>query len=138
MRSLLFLVLAGVLVGCSESDQPSRYPVRGQVFYGDQPLADAIVRFHPKAAPAKDLPKPMGIADATGNFQLTTLTSGDGAPTGDYTITVELRQERLSGEELTRDGPNLLPAIYSKPETSPLTYSVTSGTNEVPPIKIPK
>jgi hypothetical protein len=31
-----------------------------------------------------------------------------------------------------------LPAIYSRAETSPLTYTVTSGTNEVPPLKIAK
>jgi hypothetical protein len=110
--------------------------VRGQVLQNDKPLVDALVVFHPKVDFHPALPKPQAITNTEGKFTLTSLTSSDGAPLGDYAITVELRQERLSGEELTRDGPNLLPPQYAKPVTTPLNYSVKRGTNEVPTLQI--
>ena len=48
----------------------------------------------------------------------------------------EQRQERLSGEELVRDGPNLLPARYAKSETTPFEFTVVSGENTVSPLNI--
>lgn len=126
-----------LLIGCSGS-APPRYPVLGEVHANDVPLADALVVFHPQFATPPGQPKPLAITDAQGKFQLTTLQANDGAPPGDYCITVELQQERLSGEELTRDGPNLLPAKYARPETTPFRFTVTSGKNEAPPLIISK
>jgi hypothetical protein len=125
-----------LLTSCSGS--AARYPVQGQVLVGDQPVADAMVVFHPQFETPPGQPKPLGITDAEGKFQLTTLQANDGALPGDYRITVELRQERLSGEELVRDGPNLLPAKYAKAETTPFAFTVGKQTNEVPLLAIDK
>jgi hypothetical protein len=118
------------LAGCADGGPP-RYPVDGQVLYGGQALAEALVIFHPKRQTPPGQPKPTGITDGEGRFQLTTLQSHDGAPEGDYAITIELRELQQMGEEATRSGRNLLPHRYAKSDTSPLSCTVKRGPNEI-------
>ena len=99
-----------------------------------QPVAEALVVFHPRGGQAKESLQPQAQTDADGWFELTTLKPGDGAQTGEYAITVELREHRLVGEEFVRDGPNLLPARYTRSDSSDLRYKVVAGRNEVPPL----
>lgn len=125
-----------LLAGCGGQPGPVCHPVRGQVRWNGQPLAEALVIFHPPlGGPA--VSKPFAHTDSLGNFSLTTLQSGDGAPAGEYAITVELRELRLVGEEAVRDGGNLLPARYASPEESSLRHVVVEGENIVPPLEIP-
>jgi hypothetical protein len=100
------------------------------------PVAEAVVVFHPLAEEARTSPKPVAHTDAHGAFSLTTLKQGDGAPAGEYAITVELREPRLVGEEYTRDGGHLLPERYADPATTGFRYTVMPGENEVPPLEI--
>jgi hypothetical protein len=139
MRIPSLLVMAAalaVLTGCSRSD--ARYAVHGRVLSGAKPIAEAMVVFHPQFETPPGQPKPLGITDAEGKFQLTTLQANDGALPGDYRITVELREEHPSGEEITRDGRNLLPARYAKPETTPFQTTVTRGSDVLPPLVVEK
>ena len=124
------------LSGCSSSNEPRCYPVQGQVLLNDQPVAEAMIVFHPQTPLDENIPNPIAQSDADGNFYLTTLKPGDGAPAGDYVITVVLREARQIGDELTRDGPNVLPPRYAKPGTSDLKYTVVEGENSVPPLKL--
>ena len=78
----------------------------------------------------------MSVCDAQGRFELTTYDARDGAPAGQYAITVELRQPQQRGEEMVRDGPNVLPPKYADASRSPLRYTVVEGRNEVPPLVI--
>jgi hypothetical protein len=55
---------------------------------------------------------------------------------GEYAITVTLPALVTVGEEPTRNGPNTLPALYAKPDTTPLRYTVVEGANVVPPIEL--
>ena len=79
--------------------------------------------------------KPTAITKPDGMFELTTFHAGDGAPLGDYAITVELRALTTGGEEPTRSGPNTLPTKYAKPETG-FKYTVIEGDNQIPPIDV--
>jgi hypothetical protein len=54
-----------------------------------------------------------------------------------YAITVELRAPQTIGEEVVRNGPNMLSAQFAKPETSGLKFTVAEGENAIPPIEIP-
>ncbi|MGI8979797.1 MAG: hypothetical protein ACR2FY_11285 [Pirellulaceae bacterium] len=130
--SLSFLFLAG----CGGKTGPRCHPVEGRVLYQNQPLAEAMVVFHPLIPPSEKVPQPIGNTDAAGRFEMTTLKSGDGAPAGEYAITIELREPRQIGEEVVRDGPNLLPPKYASPRDTPLRYKVVPGKNEVPEIKL--
>jgi hypothetical protein len=124
------------LTGCDGSAGPTCHPVQGKVLYQNQPLAEAMVVFHPLFASADKFPQPIAHTDAEGRFILTTLKSGDGAPEGEYAITVEFRDSRQIGEEMVRDGRNLLPPRYGNPSDSQLQYKVVPGPNTVPDIKL--
>lgn len=127
-----------LLGGCgSKSKLPPCFPVHGQVLRAGKPLPDAVVMLHPVSVAAEVPQKPVAYTDAEGRFGLTTYNSSDGAPAGQYAVTVELRAPRLVGEETVRDGRNLLPVRYSKPETSKLTATVAEGENVMPPIDLP-
>lgn len=123
--------------GCAHPDEPPCFPVRGQVIRDAKPLHEAMIVFHPLFEPPHSFPKPVAYTDERGQFELQTFRYGDGAPAGQYAITIELRQPRAVGEEVIRDGRNLLPARFSRPETSDLRYTVVDGSNEVPPLVIP-
>ena len=73
--------------------------------------------------------RPTGNVDSSGTFKLSTYDKDDGLPPGDYTATVVW----FKGES-----DNLLPAIYSKPETSPLKVKVTGGETALQPFKLKK
>lgn len=124
------------LLGCSKPAGPRCYPVRGTVTQDGKPVAEVMVVLHPLLPQTEPFPLPLGHTDEQGNFHLQTLRPGDGAPAGEYAITLELRALRRSGEEMTRDGKNLLPARYATPQSTPLHFRVIEGENKVPAIAI--
>ena len=139
----ILLMLAAA--GCGQSHGAACVPVHGQVLRQGQPLAEAMVAFHPLSdqagsetisGPAANEPRPVAYTDQQGRYALTTIAPGDGAPPGRYAITVELREPRLLGEETIRDGRNMLPPQYANPKTTPIRFSVTEERNEVAAIDI--
>ena len=134
--TLLLSVSLSLLAGCGGETGPKCHPVKGKIVYQNQPLAEAMVVFHPLIPPTEKIPQPVATTDAEGRFVMTTLKSGDGAPLGEYAITIELREPRQIGEEVVRDGPNILPPKYASPAETPLRHKVIPGKNEVPEIKV--
>lgn len=131
------LVFAAVMIaGCSRETGPVCHPVRGKVLYDNQPLAEALILFHPLDGGTKEVPKPLAYSDQAGNFELTTLQPRDGAPAGKYAITIELRELKPDGDEMVRDGRNLLPDRYRDPKSSGLEFVVEEGENEIAPIEL--
>jgi len=137
VRGLLFAVALVILVGCGGQDHPRCFPVRGQVLAGDRPLAEATVLLHPLFESAPVIPRPIARTDADGRFEISTFGTHDGAPPGEYAITVELRENRTVGEEVIRDGRNLLPSRYSDARQSDLRCEVVAGNNDIPPLQLP-
>jgi hypothetical protein len=133
---ILSVSLSLLLPGCGGETGPTCHPVAGKVLYQNQPLAEAMVVFHPLTTPLEKFPQPMGTTTADGRFVMTTFQSGDGAPEGEYAITIELREPRQIGEEVVRDGLNLLPPKYASHKDTPLRHKVIPGKNEVPEIKV--
>lgn len=111
--------------GCGGSKYPLCIPVSGKVLLNKQPVAEAQVTFHPKNGTLTTLP--MAITNEKGEFTLTTFTERDGAPEGDYVVTVELKQLVQQGEERTRSGRNLLPGVYANSKKSALKATVKPG-----------
>jgi hypothetical protein len=134
--AIVFFALTASLSGCDEGE-PACFRVAGQVIRGNRPLADAVVILHPISADHPVILKPVARTDADGRFRVSTYETNDGAPPGDYVITVEWRAPRVIGEETIRDGKNLLPAQYAKPKSSPVQYTVVEGDNEIPAIRLP-
>lgn len=128
--SVLLLLL---MAGCSSTPgRPACYPVKGTVQFQQQPLEEAQVTLHPVSGTIT--PLPTGITNRDGTFSITTWAANDGAPAGDYKVTVVWKQLVQQGEEKIRNGKNLLPAIYADPLRTPLKCSITTDAN--PPLQL--
>jgi hypothetical protein len=139
MRILLVPVVLSLTLLCAACSSDGRlpvYPVRGQVLLNGKPVANAQVLFHP----AEELPeglRPSGQTDDQGYFNLTSYTSGDGAPQGAYKVTVmcfRLYPDSNNAGEVVRY--NLLPPHYAAAATSQLQATVSKGNNELPPLQL--
>jgi len=121
------------VIGCGRGER--RVPVfktSGSVVRADgSAVPNALIVLH-ATGDASTVPKPRGTTDEQGRFQLTTYEVDDGAPEGQYTVTVE---------QWIRDDPNLPPsnhlvATLAKPESSGLQATISQGTNEIQPLTV--
>lgn len=126
-----------VLVGCGP-DGPKLYPVTGKVLVDGKPAEHATLTFHPVGGGA-DAPRPRATVKADGSYALTTTTTGDGAPAGDYAVTVEWwLSPAKKYSDPDRPPVNHVAAKYGNPETSKLTARVGEGPTEVPAFELSK
>ena len=124
------LLMAG---GCSRGEVrvPTFAASGGLLAADEQPIANALVVLHPVDA-SSTAPKPRATTDGDGRFELTTYETGDGAPEGDFVVTVE---------QWLRDDPNeapknKLPGAWSRPDSSSIRVAITKSTNDLPPIRL--
>jgi hypothetical protein len=127
--ALAALLLAG---GCSQSapERPPVYPLSGKVVYQGRPAAGAWVTLHPTSG-QPGAPQPRAKTDSQGNFVVSTFDAQDGAPAGEYRVTLELTQIVDVGGEL-QSGPSLLPPQYGSPATTTIVARVNEGENTLP------
>ncbi len=136
------LATAAAFVGCSDADGAAKspvFPVKGTVRFEGEPAAGAFVVFHPRSAakPDAEAPRSTGKVQPDGTFELTTTSQADGAPAGEYAVTVQwTRLIRQGGDAVA--GPNVIPSIYAKPETTPLKVTVKDAPNQLDPFNITK
>jgi hypothetical protein len=130
------LLLGMLTLGCGSGDgRKPVYPAKGKVVGADgKPLAGAIVTLHPTEALTDHRHKPAGMADEEGNFTLGTYTETDGAPAGDYVVTVEWRRVRKSPMEPVP--PDRLGGKFSNPKSSQLKQTIVKGENRIE-VKLP-
>jgi len=94
-------------------------------------LANATVIFHTQN-PAEGFIKPRATTDADGGFAMTTYESGDGAPVGDYEVTIE---QWINGNPDV--GPtNRLSVKLGVPSTSGLKAIVAASENTLPAFEL--
>jgi hypothetical protein len=131
---LLLVAFMFVLMGtsCGGRARFPAYPVKGLVRFEGKPVEGARVFFHPREKTASPIDSylPSGIVDADGSFELTTYEEGDGAPVGEYEVTITRRTEQAKSDE---DGDDLIPPLYGSPGTSPLRATVEATTNNLKP-----
>jgi hypothetical protein len=125
-------LLAGVASCGSAASGPGKpvFPVRGQVFVNDQPAAGAFVLFIPVNEPAEPAdPRPRATVEADGSYSLSTYGENDGAPAGEYFVTVTWPVDG-------RDDEDRLRGRYREPRRSRLTATVKDGPTEVPAFRL--
>jgi hypothetical protein len=133
---LFVLSLTAVCPACAKSGRKPVYAVQGQVLVKGRPAAQAQVTFHPVGDGGPDAVRPVGHVDAQGRFRLTTYAEGDGAPEGEYRVTVQwFLATRTRGSD-EYQSVNYLPARYARAETSGLRATVTRGENNLPTIEL--
>jgi hypothetical protein len=130
--SVLLSVMALALTGCGSDKKPVAIPVSGKVlFKKDKPAVGALVVFHPKDPQYEKLVggKPHGKVKDDGTFVLTTYAEGDGAPEGEYGVTVEWRAAPKGGFTIGEGGGGnlLVKPTYANPQQPFLTVTVKKG-----------
>jgi hypothetical protein len=131
--------LAALALGGCAPERPPVHPVKGQLFWKGQPAAGAMVFLN--LVQAKEVSgqnpnseRPMGRVGADGSFEISTFGIKDGAPVGQYRVTL-LWTKRTGRNE--SDEENLLPSEYMDIERSSLpVVEVREGVNVLPPFKL--
>lgn len=130
----LILLAATALTGCGDAAGPAIHPVTGRVTVDGKPAAKAQIGFHvANNQPAGAIP--FAEADDDGTFRPSTRLTGDGAPAGDYTVTVVWPEIRVDHGEEVR-GPDRLKGRYGDARTSPLRVTVAPGANTLPTLEL--
>jgi hypothetical protein len=137
-----WLLLAGAFFCCSCGGGGSTlYPVEGKVLLKGQPLAGATVTFWPAQGDQAKMTPSTGNTDEEGKFNLET-GSRSGAPAGDYVVTVI--QPRSLPAKGGKGGMSMAPpdtedalhGAYAKRNTSQITATVKTGSNQLPPFDL--
>lgn len=106
------------------------HPTTGKVTLNGEPLAGATVTFH---SFNKDTKKYSGVCDsltdATGAYKMSTYTKFDGAPVGEFTVTVVKTGRGYYDGELPEK--SLIPATYATPAASGIKVEVKEGANDL-------
>jgi hypothetical protein len=129
-------ILSLIVSACGKEHKPV-YPVHGKgLDKNAKAAAGAIIVFHPVVAEDPKEAKPIGTVDENGEFTLTTYKTGDGAPAGEYCITLAWFPPRKSIMEPEKD--DVLGGRFALPEKSPIPkFTVeASGANEAPAIQL--
>lgn len=134
--SWLMLAGMGLWIGCQQSGLEGTIGASGTVTYQGKPVEGATVVFAPEGQGRAA----SGLTDASGRFQLTTLTASDGILPGKYQVAISktevvggMTEEESQaytaehGEPPAVTTKELLPEKYKSPATSGLTAEVTEG-----------
>ncbi|WP_166827788.1 hypothetical protein [Thalassoroseus pseudoceratinae] len=130
-RTSATLVFVGLLLsGCSSKpsyQEADVYPVSGSVSVNGKPAAGVIVVFHPQTDTGMTKGnKPYTTTGEDGTFQVTTYVTGDGAPAGEYIVTL------IWPVNPRGPSPDRLKGRYAKPEQSEIKVTIQEGENNLP------
>ena len=131
-------ILVGLLLvtGCGKSGPGVQlFPVEGKLLLRGKPLANALVVLHPKTPFEKPVPPSRAQPDGEGKFVLSTFATQDGAPAGEFAMTVQAYKLEKVGEGFV-PGPNILSPKLSTPESTDILIKIAEGPNTLDPIEL--
>jgi hypothetical protein len=148
MRAVAIVGLCLVAIaGCGSDGFTPPVPVKGKVTLGGKPVEGALVTFHNKTGGRSA----SGKTEKDGTFKLTCINTDDGAPPGDFNVSIKKVEAKGGGDagvdissgnfgadygaqmaaaasgttsKLLKDA---IPAKYGDPTQSGLTRSVVKG-----------
>ena len=123
--------LLSLNVSCSRPDATGRkpvFPVQGKVLVQGRPAENALVVFHPEGTSYAEVIRPNGRVQADGAFAMGTYETGDGAPAGEYLVTITW-PEPVKGAQDPDLAPDRLHGRYANPGTSKLRAKVGQEKN---------
>jgi hypothetical protein len=127
-------LLSTTLCSCRKSYQEvSVYPTSGKVTVKTVPAVGAYVTFHPEGDVGMTKGnKPFARADKDGAFQVTTYETHDGAPQGDYRVTVYWPEN----PDARGPSPDRLKGKYANPATTPLKATIDPKKVDLPAFEL--
>lgn len=133
--ALAVVLLAAAGCGSGEKRLPT-FPAGGKVLVSGKPAAGAQVVFHPLNPTPADAPKPTATVKPDGSFALSTYTSGDGAPAGEYAVGVSWPSGGAPIGGDAESGPDRFGSRYADPQKSGLRARVNEAPTEIPPFDL--
>src|SRR5262249_7354690 len=126
------MVLIYIFFPTGSSGKPARVaviPAQGKADFEGQPIPEAAIFLHPVGEKTPAFPRPRAVVQSDGTFVVGTYGKDDGAPAGEYKVTVQWFQS--SGKARNHDPlpVNLLPPRYGNAETSALSVHIQEGEN---------
>jgi hypothetical protein len=135
--AVLALALAALFgSACGRQDRVPVQEARGRVLCDGKPLGAALVALHPVGNTDPAAPHPIAYSDKDGTFSLTSYDGKDGAPPGEYVVTVEWRYRERAEYESAEIPRNRLPIRFSNPTQSPLRVRIDSGASDLGDLKV--
>ncbi len=130
-RRFAGLALVAALCGCGAKER--LHPVEGKLFIGGQPAANAKIAFHPLGGSAPRALIPVGVTRPDGSYSLMCRAPGDGAPAGEYVVTLIWPDVALVQDECVEEvAHDRLKGRYADAAKSPLRATVAPGRNDIP------
>ena len=130
-KVLTAAVLVLAVAGCGGSRKPV-VSVRGQVMFRGKPANGALVVFNPVGQTDPKAVRPQGLVGSDGTFEVGTYGEKDGAPKGEYAVTVVW----LIENPRTKKEWSPLPTRYMAPDQSGLRVTIHDGPNELQPFQL--
>lgn len=138
------------MVGCSRHSSPPipLIPVTGTVLSQGKGVPGVqLVLVAADASPSNPTDEltnyyPHGVTDAAGRFELSTFVAGDGAPLGNWIVTMTWPDERVPAavkEQLLASGdqlPDRLRGRYASRERSKFKVKITESPTTLPTLHI--
>lgn len=127
------LLVACAVLGCgAASTRKAVYPVTGKVLFQSNPVKGGSLTFHPQEEVENPrATRSLTTVEADGTYTMTTYTTRDGVPAGEYVVTLYWPGKVPPGSPIGEVGPDLLQGKYSNPKTSPLRASVKEEANTI-------
>jgi hypothetical protein len=114
-------------------------PVQGKVLLKGQPLAGAVVTFHPKGGDGVTGVPSVGRTGKDGTFTLTTGPK-DGAPAGSYVVTLicpeEVPRSKKGFSTEPPDTRDRFQGAYADRATSKIEVEIKKGANQLDPFDL--
>jgi hypothetical protein len=120
------LLLPAFFAGCGG---PYDSAVTGVASLDSAPLSTGTVKFTPEQTG----PSGYGLIDGSGAYTIITGRE-EGLPSGSYVVTVVANEPSIPNKNPSHPptpGKPITPGWYRDPATSPLKYTVESGSNEI-------
>lgn len=126
-----FLIVL-LIAGCAGDGHPPTYKTTGKVTFQNQPCNGALVVFHPLAAGRENDPKPVGTTRDDGTYSLTTFAEDDGAPEGEYAVTIVWNVKNPKVKFSLGEGGGMMDKLggrYGNPKQPLLKATITAQEN---------
>lgn len=142
IRLLLSLIVAAATLalspGCSSSKltPPKTVPVSGSVTYKGRPASGVRVRFHPQFDIGKVKFIPYGETGPDGKFLVNTGAPGNGAPPGDYIVSMEMPRIEPDPRDGLESEVDQWKGAYSDPAKSDWKVTIQEGENLLEPFRV--
>ena len=137
LQTISILGLCLMVSGCGSKhgNRPAVHPVSGKLLVGGEPAANAEVVLFPVGR-EQPLMRPHATVQSDGSFRLTTFTTRDGAPIGDFALTVTWPGPRVKGQAEDEPGPDRLQRRYADPKKPAASVRVDAETMQLATIDL--